>query len=501
MKEHGLNAIRTASPITQSGLFSSPSRLLGEDYAPARSIYLTHIPAILVLTGLVTWIAGDEMAMVMAAAVASLVACYLLWEWLFREGPTRFSTILAMTLLLGYGLGAVNTWLTLPRGDLPLPAFLGLDEGVLARGMAAVLLSAAVLCFLGELYERPLFGREFRIPLDQPTYSLIYLGTLAIIIGYFTHSLDYGGVTNVFGEQQSVASALLSWILPPLAALAAAVFLASRKGVAKLLTGICTLILCVLLMTTGRRMVIYTAMEIIFALRLTGYRVKGAILKRALLVAALAGFVALGITVLMLLRLAANESGAGFHAPLSQRIQIAMTWVEDGTALKRATEANQANVQRRTFVLGFFSDVLEGSSRTTPALGRDLLALTSLAVPRVLNPDKDLYFSEEGLVDEVFGLTYRDAANSIITGGATDFGLPGVILYPLFMVCLMRFLIEIFARFLNPLPVSIVVLGAIFMLLQTEGTITTYWVTIRNEILFSIILLIFSRLPVIRLRS
>jgi hypothetical protein len=65
----------------------------------------------------------------------------------------------------------------------------------------------------------------------------------------------------------------------------------------------------------------------------------------------------------------------------------------------------------------------------------------------------------------------------------------------------MRFLIEIFARFLNPLPVSIVVLGAIFMLLQTEGTITTYWVTIRNEILFSIILLIFSRLPVIRLRS
>jgi len=145
--------------------------------------------------------------------------------------------------------------------------------------------------------------------------------------------------------------------------------------------------------------------------------------------------------------------------------------------------------------------VLEGSSRDTPALGRDFLALTSLAVPRVLNPDKDLYFSEEGLVDETFGLTYRDAANSILTGGATDFGLLGVIVYPLFVVWLMRFSIEILARFLKPLPVSIVALGAIFMLLQTEDTITTYWVTIRNEILFSIILLIFSRLPVIRLRS
>jgi hypothetical protein len=483
----------------QSGLFSSPSRLLGEDYAPPRSVYLTNIPAILVLTGLVTWIASDEIAMVVAAAVGGLTACYLLWEWLFREGPTRFSTVLAMTLLLGYGLGAVNTWLTLPRGDLPLSAFLALDEGVLARGMAAVLLSAAVLCFLGELYERPLFGREFRIPLDQHSYSLIYLGTLATAAGFFTHSLGSGGGQSVNGEQ-SVASALLAWLFSPLAALTLAVFLASGKGVSKLLTGICALILCVLLMVVGRRTVVYTAMEILFALRLTGYRVKGTILKKAMLFAALTGFVALGVTVVMLLRVAGNQTKAGYLAPLSQKIEIAMTWVEDGTALKRATEANQSNVQKRTFVLGFFADVLEGSSRSTPALGRDLLGLASMAVPRVLYPDK-VGIGEEGLVDEIFGLTYTDAANSILTGGATDFGLLGVIVYPLFAVWLMRFLIEILARFLSPLPVSIMVLGAVFMLMQTETTLTVYFLTIRNQIIFAIILSIFSRLPIIRLRS
>ena len=486
----------------QSGLFSSPSRLLGEDYAPPRSVYLTNIPAILVLTGLVTWIASDEIAMVVAAAVGGLTACYLLWDWLFREGPTRFSTVLAMTLLLGYGLGAVNTWLTLPRGDLPLPAFLGLDEGVLARGMAAVLLSAAVLCFLGELYERPLFGREFRIPLDQHTYSLIYLGTLATAAGFFTHSLGTGGGQSANGEQ-SVASALLSWLFSPLAALTVAVFLASGKGVSKLLTGICTLILCVLLMAVGRRVIVYTAMEILFALRLTGYRVKGTILKKALMFAALTGFVALGVTVVMLLRVAGGQTKAGYLAPLSQKIEIAMTWVEDGTAFKRATEANQSNVRKRTFVLGFFADVLEGSSRNTPALGEDLLGLATIAVPRALYPDKDtsLSFGEEGLVDETFGLTYADAANSILTGGATDFGLLGVIMYPLFAVWLMRFSIEFLAKFLSPLPVSIIVLGAVFMLLETETTITGYLVTIRNEIIFAIILFIFSRLPIIRLQN
>jgi hypothetical protein len=484
----------------QSGLFSSPSRLLGEDYAPPRSVYLTNIPAILVLTGLVTWIASDEIAMVVAAAVGGLTACYLLWEWLFREGPTRFSTVLAMTLLLGYGLGAVNTWLTLPRGDLPLSAFLALDEGVLARGMAAVLLSAAVLCFLGELYERPLFGREFRIPLDQHSYSLIYLGTLATAAGFFTHSLGSGGGQSVNGEQ-SVASALLAWLFSPLAALTLAVFLASGKGVSKLLTGICALILCVLLMVVGRRTVVYTAMEILFALRLTGYRVKGTILKKALMFAALTGFVALGVTVVMLLKVAGGQTKAGYLAPLSQKIEIAMTWVEDGTAFKRATEANQSNVQKRTFVLGFFADVLEGSSRSTPALGADLLGLASMAVPRVLYPEKVVGFGEEGLVDETFGLTYGDAANSILTGGATDFGLLGVIVYPLFAVWLMRFSIEILARFLSPLPVSIMVLGAVFMLMETETTITVYFLTIRNQIIFAIILSIFSRLPIIRLRS
>ena len=104
----------------QFGAAMLPTRVLGEDFAPPRALYLTHIPAILMLTGLVTWIVGNELSMVVSAAVAGLIACYLLWEWLFREAPTRFSTILAMALLLGYGLGAVTTWLTLPRGGLPL---------------------------------------------------------------------------------------------------------------------------------------------------------------------------------------------------------------------------------------------------------------------------------------------------------------------------------------------------------------------------------------------
>ena len=483
--------------------FDSPSlssSRLGEDFAPPRALYVIHIPAILAITALGTWIASNEMAMVFAAAVAALVAIYMLWDWLLREAPTRFCTILAIALLLGYGLGAVNTWFTLPRGGLSLAQFLGSDEGVLARGMAGVLISAAPLCFLGELYERPLFGREFRLPLDQRTYSFVVLGTLAIAAGFFTHQLGYSGVQGSFGEQQSIAAALLSWLFSPLTALTISIFLVTKGRFAKLITGVCMLVLCAFLMVLGRRTLLYTVMESLFALRLTGYRFGGSVAKKAMLLAVLGCFVALGVTVFMLIRL------AGFQNPhanisLEQRVQIAMSWVEDGSALNRATEANRENAQKRTFVLGFFADVLEGSARNTPALGQDIASYTSMAIPRILNPDKDLALGEETIADDLFGLTYSDAANSVLTTGATDFGLLGVIAYPLLLVLLLRVCIEVFSNFLPALPISVIVLGSIFSLLQTETSMTAYLVTIRNEIIFSVLLLFYSRLPRFELRT
>lgn len=495
-----MNAIRAGSPTVYLDSPSVSYRRLGEEFAPPRALYVIHFPAILALSALVSWIAGTEMAMVAAAGVASVIALYMLWDWLLREGPTRLSTLLALTLLLGYGLGALNTWLTLPRGHLSLAAFLGSDEGVLARGMAGVLLSAAPLCFFGELYERPLFGREFRVPLDQHTYLLVLLGTVATVLGFMTNSLGYMGAQNVNGEL-SVPAALLSWVFPPLTALTIAIFLAAPAGLPKLLTAACALVLLACLMIVGRRVIVYAAMETLFALRLTGYQLKGTVFKKILLLLGLGLTITVGVTVFMLIRLAGFENP---HDPsslsLGHRIDTAMGWVNDGTALTRATEANQTNVQKRTFVLGFFADLLEGSSRRTPGLGHDLFEYAQSTIPRVIYPEKDAFFSEEEYADGLFGLTYGDAANSILTNGAIDFGLLGVIVYPLLLVALTRICIEVCSRFLPALPASIIALGTIFTMLETETGTSGYIVTIRNQIIFAVILFIYSRLPKFQLR-
>jgi hypothetical protein len=248
---------------------------------------------------------------------------------------------------------------------------------------------------------------------------------------------------------------------------------------------------------------IYTAMEILFALRLTGYRVKGTVFKKFFLVSVLGACVLFGALFFMLIRL------AGFQAPhsgqsspgLVPRLQVIEEWIEDGTALSRTTGASQSNVQKRTFVLGFFADVLEGSSQNRPAFGEDLLGYVQFSIPRVLYPDKNVYFSEEQLDDALFGLAYTDAANSLLTNGATDFGFIGVIVYPLFAVYLMLLFVKVISRFLPVLPVSIVALSVIYVSLQTENHLAFVFVTLRNGIIFSAILFVLFRLPRIRLRS
>jgi hypothetical protein len=47
---------------------------------------------------------------------------------------------------------------------------------------------------------------------------------------------------------------------------------------------------------------------------------------------------------------------------------------------------------------------------------------------------------------------------------------------------------------------AIIMLGAIFTVLQTETATSAYFVSIRNEIIFAIVLFIYTRLPRFGLR-
>ena len=493
-----------AVPNDHIGLMQSApprrDRLLGNELAAPRPLYFVYLPLVLSFTGVVAWVVGSEVATVIGSFVGSLVGLYLLWDWLIKGGGTRFSTLIPMGLLVGYCLGSFNTWATTTRNGISLGEFTGNDDAVLARGVAAVLISCAISIFFGEIFERPLFGRDFKLHLDDRLYTLIYFGTLLVLASFVTGGSASGTADGGAGGA-GVIKSFISWITPSLVVMSVSIFLLTpRGGLRKILIGGAALLLLVSSIVLGRRVLIYTVMETIFFARLVGIRIKGSIPKKVAIFASVGAFVAFGALGFMLLRIA-GYGGPNTHRSLFQKIVIASEWVKEGSAFDKAVSSTQSNVKTRTFVIAFFANVLDASSRSTPGLGTDTIGLVQLGIPSALYPEKDKFFNEEHLVDSLYGFSYGDEANSILTAGATDFGLLGVLTFPVIMAWIIRVTLEFMSWRLNQGSTLIVILMVIYVTIQAEGTLTGYVDSLFYGILFSVVFVLFFALPRIRLRN
>jgi hypothetical protein len=461
--------------------------------------YIAQIPAVLALTGIGSWIIGDDVGMLLASGVATAVTIYVAWDWLIRRGPTRYSTILALALLFGYGTGTLNTWFTLPRGSVSMADYLGLNQGILTRGMAAALLATVPLFLIGEMFERPIFGRDFRFVFDPRIRTLTYLGAIAMLTGYFTHSLAFEGTASSNGHV-SIPGVFLSWLYAPLTAMTVAGFLTAQNRKDKVLGALSSLTLLMLFSVMGRRVTLYTVVEIIFVLGIIRFSWRGNLIRKLLLVGVMGAIIVFGALTFMLLRIASTTTRQK-HLTVDQRINVAGKMVQKGGAYALATERTQQNVATRSLVLGFFANVLDASSRMTPALGKDVAGYFQFAIPSIIHPDKDRSFAEERLVDQQFGFSYGDEANSVITAGATDFGLVGVLVYPLLFVGLFRFVHNLFSRWFSTVPLLFISLSFIYMMMQTETGLTGYFETLRDAGLFGMVLAAFLALPRFRMNS
>lgn len=486
------------APQTVDLAFGRP-RIFGDDLAPPRKAFFAVIPGALAFFGMLSWVLGNDFGFVLACMVATAAGLYTLWSWLFRKAPTRFSTTIGMTLLLGYGGGALNTWATLPRGQMSVSAAVGMDAGVLARGIGTVLLSSALLYCLGEIFEKPIFGRDFHFSIDGRTRTLIYAGALALVAGYATHILGFQGASSAEGHLNPVG-AFLAWLYMPLTAISVTAFLMTPQRRAKVLCGIASVVLLLMLSTLGRRAAIYTGVEILLVMGFVSYRWKGGRFQKILVVAGLAVVIVLVSLMFMLFRIAGWSMHNSQQVTVTKRLELAHKMVQKGDAYALATSRTEENLQTRTFVLGFFSSVLEGSSRTTPALGEDVVKQAEDAIPSFLYPEKDRYFSEEELVDQQFGYGFGDQANSIMTGGATDFGLLGALIYPLLLVVLIRIIYDIASRCFGAVPLMFIALSLIQVSLQTEIGLTGYFGVLRTAFFFGLIIAGFMVFPSFRLR-
>ena len=426
-----------------------------------------------------------------SSAMATVVAMLMLWEFLFTGKVIRFSSICAMGLTIGYGPGTFNTWLTLPRAGLPLAASIGQTVPELADGVAAALLGCAVLFCVGELIEKPAWIAVEKLRITGGMKWLVLVNSAIIAVAFAAGKFHQGGLTTATSHSAGSLAEFLSFLLGATVVMTGVVFFGGLSGKDKYIFGLILVGLLGLLITQGRRDLVYPALTIIPMARYAGYQWNRLTVSRIVLITLGVGFLFVGVLAYQLLRLAGETVSS---TSISAETDQATHWAKEGQAWKIATASSLQNVKRRTLLVVFLSDLLYHARTEKTANGRDLLLQFEWAIPSVIFPNKPAT-AEEEVAAVTYHEFYPDESNSLFTAGALDFGLWGILIYPIAVVMLCSLTQRLASVYFS----YEVALFGLFMftlaMIAPEQQMSSYFVQVRNFIGLSAFVYVLSKLP------
>jgi hypothetical protein len=477
---------------------STSQRRFGSDYAPQSASYLIYFPITLFVGGSVAWVVPTNATFVLGSLIGALIGLFILLDLLFRDAPLRITTLYGMTILLGYNLGALNSWLTVERAGLTLAERFARDPIVLARAIGACMITAAFLFVVGQIFERPVFGREFRLHFGPATMPLVIISTMLLLGAYATGQAGYMGTTiDSSGHLNPLTALVMWWVIPAFAySVCAAVNSSGRTRWT--LAALC-LVQGLAIVPFGRRFFAFALLLAAIASRLGEYRANFHVSKKILIAAGVILLTVAASTAFLYLRVAGY--GQKGKTSMRMRLDLAVELAQRRSPMELLGVLG-SDASTRTFIIAFFSDLLDASQRSTPLLGRDMLYNLQLAVPSVISSDKFgiVPYNEETLANIHWGFSYIDEANSLLTAGAADFGIIGVLLYPLALLLMVRAAIEWF-QYATPTYFAVIVtMGFVFEALQAEEVPVGYFIQLRNALLIALIFYIVDNLPKFRLR-
>jgi hypothetical protein len=438
---------------------------------------------------------------VVGALVGSLIGIYALIDVVFRSAPLRMTTLYGMTILLGYNLGSFNTWLTMQRGNLTLAESFARDPQALGHAIGACMFTAALLFLIGELFERPVFGADFRLSFRTGTLPIVLLTTFLVLAAYASGQVGYMGLAvGANGHIDPASQLILWWYFPAYAYTVCAAL--NTTGATRLVAGSMAVIQTIAMVPLGRRQFAFGLLLAMIASRLGKYRLRLPMYKKILLAVAAIVLLTVASVSFLYLRFAGWESRSGATISTGERLEAAYNLLHKRSPIEILSLLG-SNVSKRTFTIGFFSDLLEASQHSTPLLGTDMLHNLRMAVPSAISGDKFGIspYAEEQLANMQWGFSYRDEANSLLTAGAADFGFLGVLVYPLALTLMLRFALER-VQYLVPLRFAVIFsLAYVYQSLEAESSPVGYFLQIRSTILVVAALYLLARLPAFRLRS
>ena len=229
----------------------------------------------------------------------------------------------------------------------------------------------------------------------------------------------------------------------------------------------------------GRRAMIYGIILMVIAARLGRFRLRISFFTKITLTVLLGGFLYISTLGFYYFRVAGYSE---INPTLSQRVTGVVALIKDKKGAE-VTKQFSSNVQKRTFILSFVGELVGYSDAYPTGHGADLVSQFEQAIPSVLFAGKNVYFTEEGLANILFGSYYSDEPNSVFSAGLIDFGVLGLLVYPLFFIFLLRYFIEFASEFIPPFAACFVVLLMLATVLEPEQDVAAYFLVVREGLL------------------
>ena len=446
-------------------------------------------------------------ALVFAATVvlASGIALLDLSRLILGTDRIRFSFTLAVSILLGYGLGSAIFLISHRTIDATqyqywAPKGLLFDQQGLATALAASLLAAAVL-YVRAAAERPVYSSAFLHSLASPKAErLVWLGAAVALLALYAGDIGYMGAAVSDTGNVSPVGVIANLMVPALVPYTL-LLITDKRPLAKRLMLVAALALLVgVTFILGRRYLLYVLVLSAMALHMRGYRFT----KRGLVIGATFSVLAalllyFGFNFFMALRFAVREIGG--DASLSELIRAALSQMS-GTQASLVQERLAENVASRPFILSYLAGLTGISSTRMPALGAEFLYSVQMAIPSVLIPGKTaaLPSAAEYLTHPRYGIPVFDHPGSILVTGFDDFGFLGILIYPLGVVLFYGWFNKFLHSSVKSGPIRLFVLFVLlFQLLYIEQSLTTVFVTIRNLVIVIGAAWVLGKLPIPRL--
>jgi hypothetical protein len=452
---------------------------------------------ILILTGLGVLVLPNLVSLFICSGIAMVCGIVILYSLVNGTYGLRFTWLLASSLLIGYCGGCFSPILLAGFSDL-YDAFsvFGIPKGWGAYALMLVIFSCITLLVVG-FFESPVLKgiQIIRVGWKQERFLWVSLAITAIA---FIHGdLGFQGSASESGSgKASTLGQIVPYLIHVLLPLALMGYL-QTTGLRRKRFIFLSVACFVALLPSGRREIGYMMFLCVYAaFRFSGWTPRMNRVQKVLLGVGFVTALVFSALFFYALRLASREAIRNGQGAASTSITtiipvlISDILTDPGYVLRET----KSNLEERPFLLMEYLSLLgKGGNTPEPMYGQDFNHAVEMAIPdpvyNILGANKQKIRdigTEEGVANEHFGIPDPDDANSLLSAGIIDFGLVGVLLYPLTTCFITRAMCSLVDQFFNREGQIVAALLGIFMFLQAEREISDYVLNIRNMVIVMI---------------